>query len=700
MCTTKFRSPWLLLQHIQHKHRIHVYLEGNDLEKANTENRSLPDRVSAKTDFDKDNPVPQSHRLSKDHNSSSFSVRISSVCSEPLVSSSPAASPGSQDNLRRALAHSLFNLACPAPGKQSLFDDSSAKFTCSKTFEPSLTSKVDDEDVCSKRLQAFVSRQFTNGSDDPAVPKPSSLGIAPFGFTVMHGSEKDLTASAHSAISNLLWPFARTDLPLSSVDSSKFETELLASLTFPENLVLPNSSEQRLIVASRNSSFQSNAEDKMDGNYVHSEIQNGNKRDDIKTCDAHSDSGSGENGAWLNKSETSSVFFKKRKMSACYAHSPQRKNGILPSNPMGNNKQCQDFIEEVKADKSGSVRCSDDCFEECNDKISNRDGEVSSQCISTLRSSDDDDNDNDRGCKMAAANESSSEFDRGDAMTSNYLAQKAERGISRRKEGSSDCICGTGEGCSQGDMDNTAKDNSRADSREPICFSHDKRDSPLHQTLRIWYPPSPSTNHHKCLSEIDVLPAKSLPSVNGTATDFQSALLNVKHHRPLLKFHSRTLPSQLLKKPFGHGESGSGGASVPRLRNDTCEYCGKVFKNCSNLTVHRRSHTGEKPYRCKLCSYACAQSSKLTRHLKTHNRSGMDVYNCKYCHTPFSVLSTLEKHMRQCLKGRHDGSSRTMPVKNSEAISLELDSVSEAVSKSADCDQSLSQPSIPLPDKL
>lgn len=84
-------------------------------------------------------------------------------------------------------------------------------------------------------------------------------------------------------------------------------------------------------------------------------------------------------------------------------------------------------------------------------------------------------------------------------------------------------------------------------------------------------------------------------------------------------------------------------------RNDTCEFCGKVFKNCSNLTVHRRSHTGEKPYKCELCSYACAQSSKLTRHMKTHGRMGKDVYRCRFCEMPFSVPSTLEKHMRKCV---------------------------------------------------
>ncbi|XP_043930537.1 B-cell lymphoma/leukemia 11B isoform X2 [Protopterus annectens] len=82
-------------------------------------------------------------------------------------------------------------------------------------------------------------------------------------------------------------------------------------------------------------------------------------------------------------------------------------------------------------------------------------------------------------------------------------------------------------------------------------------------------------------------------------------------------------------------------------RSDTCEYCGKIFKNCSNLTVHRRSHTGERPYKCELCNYACAQSSKLTRHMKTHGQIGKEVYRCDICQMPFSVYSTLEKHMKK-----------------------------------------------------
>ncbi|KFM71735.1 B-cell lymphoma/leukemia 11B, partial [Stegodyphus mimosarum] len=102
-------------------------------------------------------------------------------------------------------------------------------------------------------------------------------------------------------------------------------------------------------------------------------------------------------------------------------------------------------------------------------------------------------------------------------------------------------------------------------------------------------------------------------------------------------------------------------------RNDTCEFCGKVFKNCSNLTVHRRSHTGEKPYKCELCSYACAQSSKLTRHMKTHGRLGKDVYRCRFCDMPFSVPSTLEKHMRKCVVSQSGGSPYIMSERDSDS---------------------------------
>ncbi|KAG9272816.1 B-cell lymphoma/leukemia 11A-like [Astyanax mexicanus] len=85
-----------------------------------------------------------------------------------------------------------------------------------------------------------------------------------------------------------------------------------------------------------------------------------------------------------------------------------------------------------------------------------------------------------------------------------------------------------------------------------------------------------------------------------------------------------------------------------KKREEACEFCGKRFRNSSNLTVHRRSHTGERPYRCGLCSYACAQSSKLTRHMKTHGARGSRApFHCQLCSVPFTVYATLEKHLKK-----------------------------------------------------
>ncbi len=59
---------------------------------------------------------------------------------------------------------------------------------------------------------------------------------------------------------------------------------------------------------------------------------------------------------------------------------------------------------------------------------------------------------------------------------------------------------------------------------------------------------------------------------------------------------------------------------VHREPDFMCRFCGKAVKSKQTLQAHERSHTGENPYKCDACDYACKSSSVLNRHKQAkHN---------------------------------------------------------------------------------
>jgi len=78
-----------------------------------------------------------------------------------------------------------------------------------------------------------------------------------------------------------------------------------------------------------------------------------------------------------------------------------------------------------------------------------------------------------------------------------------------------------------------------------------------------------------------------------------------------------------------------------------CDMCGQVFNRSSHLNTHKRMHTGEKPFRCDVCGQAFSMSHHLNSHKRIH--TGEKPFSCDVCGQAFSRSSSCNRHKRtQC----------------------------------------------------
>ncbi|KAK9960361.1 hypothetical protein ABG768_008222 [Culter alburnus] len=84
-------------------------------------------------------------------------------------------------------------------------------------------------------------------------------------------------------------------------------------------------------------------------------------------------------------------------------------------------------------------------------------------------------------------------------------------------------------------------------------------------------------------------------------------------------------------------------------QGSVCKYCGKVCKSSNSMAflAHVRTHTGSKPFMCKICNFATAQLGDARNHVKRH--LGMREYKCHICGWAF----VMKKHLNTHLLGKH-----------------------------------------------